>query len=57
MQTYEAVSVNTTYDIVTQVKCPQSPIIPEDSAWYYDQLVAAKIQDFKTAQSRKGSQL
>ena len=55
--THKAVSVDTTDDIVTQVKSPQSPITPEDSAWYPDQLVAAKIQDCQLAQSRQRLQL
>ena len=46
-------SVDTTDDIVTQAKSPQSPITSEDSAWYIDQLVAAKIQDSQLVQNRQ----
>ena len=51
--TQKALSGDEADDIPGQVKSPQSPITPEDSAWYPDQLVAAKIQDSQLAQSRK----
>ena len=51
--TQKALPCDEADDILDQVKSPQSPITPEDSAWYPDQLVATKIQDSQLAQSRK----